>query len=58
MIDERKDLDSIKVEKLVGSFRTYELTLDKPMNHKFVALKTVWVAMMNLLTQIHQMRRT
>lgn len=29
-IEESKDLDAVKIEKLVGSFQTYELTISQP----------------------------
>lgn len=56
-IEESKYLDSIKVEELIGSLQTYELTLDKPIKDKSMALKTIRVILMNLLTQIHLMRK-
>ncbi|CAI9757422.1 unnamed protein product [Fraxinus pennsylvanica] len=40
-IEESKDINSIKVEQLVGSFQTYELTLDKSVTDKSLALKSV-----------------
>ncbi|XP_022883529.1 uncharacterized protein LOC111400347 [Olea europaea var. sylvestris] len=39
-IEESKDIDTIKVEELVGSLQTYELTLDNPAKEKSTALKS------------------
>jgi hypothetical protein len=38
-IEESKDLDEMKVEKLVGSLPTYELTLPPVKKNKSIALK-------------------
>ena len=40
-IEERKDLDDIKVQELIGSLQTYELSLPNQRNSKAFALKTV-----------------
>ena len=40
-IEESKDLDDIKVQKLVGSLQTYELSLPNQRKSKSLALKTV-----------------
>jgi hypothetical protein len=34
-IEESKDLDCVKIEELVGSLETYELTLPHPKNKRF-----------------------
>lgn len=39
-IEESKDLDNIKIEELVGSLQTYELTLAQPKKQKSIALNT------------------
>ena len=40
-IEESKDLDEIKVEKLIGSLQTYELSLPNQRNNRSLALKTI-----------------
>ena len=40
-IEESKDLDDIKVQKLIGSLLTYELSLPNQRKSKSLALKTV-----------------
>ena len=40
-IEESKDLDDIKVQELIGSLQTYELSLPNQRNSKSLALKTV-----------------
>ena len=40
-IEESKDLDDIKVQELVGSLQTYELSLPNQRKSKSLALKTV-----------------
>ncbi|XP_065621228.1 uncharacterized protein LOC136064023 [Quercus suber] len=40
-IEESKDLDDIKVEELVGSLQTYELSLPTQKKSKSLALKTI-----------------
>ena len=40
-IEESKDLDDIKVQELVGSLQTYELSLLNQRKSKSLALKTV-----------------
>ena len=40
-ITERKDVDSILVDELVGSFQSYELDLPKTSKFKSMALKSV-----------------
>ena len=40
-IEESKDLDDIKVQGLVGSLQTYELSLPTQRNSKSLALKTI-----------------
>ena len=40
-IEESKDLDDIKVEKLVGSLQTYEMSLPNQRKSKSLALKTI-----------------
>ena len=39
-IEERKDLDDIKVQELIGSLQTYELSLPNQRKSKSLALKT------------------
>ncbi|XP_022841857.1 uncharacterized protein LOC111365533 [Olea europaea var. sylvestris] len=41
-IEKSKDLDTIKIEELVGSLQTYELTISQPRKNKSIALNTVW----------------
>ena len=38
-IEESKDLDDIKVQKLIGSLQTYELSLPSQRKSKSLALK-------------------
>ena len=40
-IEESKDLDDIKVQELIGSLHTYELSLPNQRKSKSLALKTV-----------------
>lgn len=40
-IEESKDLDAIKIEELVRSLQTYELSLPQLKNNKLFSLKTV-----------------
>ena len=40
-IEENKDLDEIKVQELVGSLQTYELSLPTQRKSKYLALKTI-----------------
>ena len=40
-IEESKDLDDIKVQELIGSLHTYELSLPSQRKSKSLALKTV-----------------
>ena len=40
-IEESKDLDEIKVQELIGSFQTYELSLPSQRKSKSLALKTI-----------------
>ena len=40
-IEESKDLDDIKVQELIGSLQTYELSLPSQRNSKSLALKTI-----------------
>ncbi|XP_022849834.1 uncharacterized protein LOC111371915 [Olea europaea var. sylvestris] len=40
-IEESKDLDTIKIEELVGSLQTYELTISQPRKNKSMGLNTV-----------------
>ena len=40
-IEESKDLDDIKVQELVGSLQTYEMSLPNQQNSKSLALKTI-----------------
>ena len=40
-IEESKDLDDIKVQELIGSFQTYELSLPNQRKSKSLALKTI-----------------
>ena len=41
VIEESKDLDEIKVQELVGSLQTYELSLPTQRKSKSLALKTI-----------------
>ena len=40
-IEESKDLDDIKVQELIGSLQTYELSLPNQRKSKSLILKTV-----------------
>ena len=40
-IEESKDLDDIKVQELIGSVQTYELSLPSQRKSKSLALKTI-----------------
>ena len=40
-IEENKDLDEIKVQELIGSLQTYELSLPNQRKSKSLALKTI-----------------
>ena len=40
-IEESKDLDEIKIQELIGSLQTYELSLPSQRKSKSLALKTV-----------------
>ena len=40
-IEESKDLDDIKVQVLIGSLQTYELSLPSQRKSKSLALKTI-----------------
>ena len=40
-IEESKDLDDIKVQELIGSLQTYELSLPNQRKSKSFAVKTV-----------------
>ena len=40
-IEEKKDLDDIKVQELISSLQTYELSLPNQRKSKSLALKTV-----------------
>ena len=40
-IEESKDLDDVKVQELIGSLQTYELSLPNQRKRKSFALKTV-----------------
>ena len=40
-IEESKDLDEIKVQELVGSLQTYELSLPTQRKRKSLAFKTI-----------------
>ena len=40
-IEESKDLDDIKVQELIGSLQTYELSLPTQQKSKSLALKTI-----------------
>ena len=40
-IEESKDLDDIKVQELIGSLQTYELSLPSQRKSKSLALKTI-----------------
>ena len=40
-IEESKDLDDIKVQELIGSLQTYELSLPSQRNSKSLALKSI-----------------
>ena len=40
-IEESKDLDDIKVQELIGSLQTYEMSLPNQRKSKYLALKTI-----------------
>ena len=40
-IEESKDLDEIKVQELIGSLQTYEISLPNQRKSKSLALKTI-----------------
>ena len=40
-IEESKDFDDIKVQELIGSLQTYEMSLPTQRNNKSLALKTI-----------------
>ena len=40
-IEESKDLDDIKVQELVGSLQTYEMSLPNQRKSKYLTLKTI-----------------
>lgn len=40
-IEESKDLDAVKIEELVGSLQTYELTVSQPKNFKSIAMNII-----------------
>ena len=40
-IEESKDLNDIKVQELIGSLQTYELSLPSQRESKSLALKTI-----------------
>ncbi|KAB1227705.1 hypothetical protein CJ030_MR1G005712 [Morella rubra] len=40
-IEESKDLDTVKIEELVGSLQTYEVSLPQPKKNKSIALRSV-----------------
>ena len=40
-IEKSKDLDNIKVQELIGSLQTYELSLPNQRKSKSLALKTI-----------------
>ena len=40
-IKESKDLDEIKIQELIGSLQTYELSLPNQRKSKSLALKTI-----------------
>ena len=40
-IEEGKDLDEIKIQELIGSLQTYELSLPSQRKSKSLALKTI-----------------
>ena len=40
-IEEKKDLDEIKGQELIGSLQTYELSLPSQRKSKYLALKTI-----------------
>ena len=41
VIEESKDVDSLKVDELVGSFQTFEMTLGSPRKSKGIALNAI-----------------
>ncbi|RVW79773.1 hypothetical protein CK203_058214 [Vitis vinifera] len=40
-IEESKDMDSLKVDELVGSFQTFEMTLESPRKSEGIALNSI-----------------
>ena len=40
-IEESKDFDTVKIEELVGSLQTYEVSLPQPKKNKSIALRSV-----------------
>ena len=40
-IEESKDVDSLKLDELVGSLQTFEMTLKSPMKSKGIALNAI-----------------
>ena len=40
-IEESKDLDEIKIQELIGSLQTYELSLPSQRMSKYLTLKTI-----------------
>ncbi|XP_022874256.1 uncharacterized protein LOC111393087 [Olea europaea var. sylvestris] len=40
-IEESEDLDTVKIEELIGSLQTYELTISQPKKNKSIALNTI-----------------
>ena len=52
MIEESKDLDDIKVQELIGSIQTYELSLPTQQKSKSLALKTMTHQMRMWLTKM------
>ena len=51
-IEESKDLDDIKVQELIGSIQTYELSLPTQQKSKSLALKTMTHQMRMWLTKM------
>ena len=52
VIEESKDLDDIKVQELIGSLQTYELSLPTERKSKSLALKTMTHQMRMWLTKM------